>query len=197
MYNGLPMIENIFVIFAPLTGGNHLANIVSMSDRFVKRFNENVYYNNLFHVHPKSNKTNYAPTEADLTALQGQSNVFCSHLTEYLSAKTLTEHHVPNRKYILLEFPVHSRNSFFKHRISKGLYYNDKYILEELSTMYSIDTFSKLTNEKDLTKINVDLLFDRDVSGLLETLNLELGLNINLQEASKLHQLWLAKHDFK
>jgi hypothetical protein len=116
---------------------------------------------------------------------------------EYLSAKTLTEHHVPNRKYILLEFPDRSRNNVFRHRISKGLYYSDKYILEELSTMYSIDTFSKLTNEKDLTKINVDVLFNQDVSSLLETLNSELGLNINLQEASKLHQLWVAKHDFK
>lgn len=190
------MIENIFVIFAPLTGGNHLANIVSTADRFSQRFDVSIYENNVFHAHP-DNKNNYTPMEIELKAVQYQSNVFCCHLAEYLTAKTLTEQYLLNRKYILLEFPQGSRNNFFRQRISKGSYFCNQYMLEELSTMYSIDTFSKLTGEKDLAKINVDLLFNQDISDLLTALHSEFGLKFDQQETDKLHQLWIYKNGFK
>ena len=190
------MIENMFIIFAPWCGGNHLANIVSMSDRFGKRFNDNIYNNQIFHAHPTV-KQNYAPVHNELEVVQHQSNVFCSHLTEYLTSSTLTQQYLSNRKYIILEFPEFSRSNFFKQRVAKKSYFQDLYMMEELSTLYSVDTFSKLTNEKDITQLGVDLLFDKDISNLLLKLNQELGLNFDHEAVQQIHQLWLTKNAFR
>lgn len=190
------MTENMFIIFAPWCGGNHLANIVSMSDRFNKRFNDKIYNNQIFHAHPTA-KQNYAPVHSELEGVQHQSNVFCSHLTEYLISSTLTEQYLPNRKYIVLEFPDSSRSDFFKQRVAKKSYFQDPYMIEELSILYSVDTFSKLTNEKDMTQLGVDLLFNKDISSLLLKLNQEFGLNFDRDAVEQIHQSWLTKNAFR
>ena len=188
------MIENMFVIFAPLTGGNHLANIISMSNRFNKRFDDSIYTQmDQFGAHPSIGK-NYNPTESILRSLQHQSNIFCSHMTEYLMSKNLTEQHLHNRKYIMLEFAPHSRNKLFYQRTAKKACYQDSYFIEELSTLYSLDVFSKLTNETDLAKVDVDLLFSKDISKLLDLLNQEFGLIFDQSTVDTLHQLWLKKN---
>jgi hypothetical protein len=190
------MTENMFIIFAPWTGGNHLANIVSMSDRFGKRFNDSIYNTPVFHAHPSS-KQNYAPVQSELEVAQNKSNVFCSHFTEYLTSSKLTEQYLSNRKYIVLEFPNYSRTNFFKQRVSKKSYFQDRYMIEELATLYSVETFSKLTNEQDVTQVGVDLLFDKDISNLLLKLNQEFGLNFDHDAVEHIHQSWLTKNAFR
>lgn len=178
-----------------MLGGNHLANIISLSDRYQKRFDDSVYTQSTqFSVHPSSLK-NYQPTELTLKSLQHKSNVFCTHLSEYLVSKNLTEQYLPNRKYIMVEFAPDSRNKLFCQRIARSLYYKDPYLLEELSTMYSLDVFSKLTNETDLAKVEVDLLFSKDLSNLLNLLNQEFGLVFDQSTVDTFHQLWLKKNE--
>lgn len=190
------MTENMFIIFAPWTGGNHLANIVSMSARFDKRFNDSIYNNRIFHAHPTA-KQNYAPVQGELEVAQNKSNVFCSHLTEYLTSSTLTKQYLSNRKYIVLEFPDFSRSNFFKQRVAKKSYFQDQYMLEELATFYSVDTFSKLTKEEDVTQFSVDLLFNKDISNLLLKLNQEFGLTFNQAAVEQIHQSWITKNEFR
>lgn len=95
----------------------------------------------------------------------------------------------------MLEFAPHSRNKLFSHRLSRQSCYKDSYLVEELSTMYSLDVFSKLTNETDLAKVDVDLLFSKDISKLLDVLNQEFGLIFDQSKVDMFHQIWLKKNE--
>ena len=70
------MIENLFVIFPPGGGGNHLANIVSTSPRFVTRFTPEVYEDSNRHkTHPIGGKDNIISENSTYsTILAGQNN---------------------------------------------------------------------------------------------------------------------------
>lgn len=187
-------MENLFVIFAPGHGGNHLANIISTSSRFTKRFADNIYNDLKVQAHPTKNK-NYALTEQEFVSKQSQSNVFCSHLTEYLISKPLTEQYLPNRKYVLIESPPGARNDFFMNRVC-GLYkaYQNTFFFEEISMLYSIKYFSLLTNELDMTSITVDNIFSNDACPLVDKLNSELGLGLDLDVITTIHSSWVEKN---
>jgi len=190
------MIENFFVIFPPAAGGNHLANIVSTSPRFTTRFSQEVYEDSNRHkAHPIGGGRNFYYDEDSLRAIQGSSNVFCSHFAEYLVSKNLAEKFLPNRKFLMVEFPEHTRNEFFLER-SKKHYpaYQDGYFIEELSMMYSIDAFQAITKETDLSKVTVDMIFTSDVAPLMSHLNSEFGLDLNLETVDYIHRKWLEKN---
>lgn len=187
-------MENLFVIFAPGCGGNHLANIISTSDRFVDRYSKDVYDTVGINAHPSKNN-NYIPTESELLVIQHQSNVFCSHLAEYLISQQLTERYLHNRKYVLVELPPHTRNDFFNNRVT-SLYpaYKNLYFMEETSVLYSIKYFSRLVNETDMTSITVNNIFTNDVAPLVDKLNSELGLNLSTNRVTDIHRSWLDKN---
>lgn len=190
------MIENLFVIFPPGGGGNHLANIVSTSPRFVTRFTPEVYEDSNRHkTHPIGGKDNFYYDEESLKNLQETSNVFCSHFAEYLVSKNLAERFLSNRKFLMVEFPGNTRNEFFLERVKKHYpAYQDSYFIEELSMFYSIDTFGAVTKESDMAKITVDLIFTSDAAPMVQHLNSEFGLDLNLETVSYLHRKWLEKN---
>lgn len=188
-------MENLFVIFAPGCGGNHLANIISTSNRFTKRYTDDIYHSKLdLRAHPSKNK-NYELAEEEFIIKQKQNNVFCSHLAEYLISQSLTEKYLLNRKYVIVESPMPSRNDFFTNRV-RGLYpaYQNQYFFEEISMLYSIQYFSHLTREHDMTSITVDKIFSKDVTPLVDTLNLELGLDLDIGEVKSIHSSWIEKN---
>lgn len=96
-----------------------------------------------------------------------------------------------------MEFSQEHRNNFFLQRVS-SLYpaYNDPYLIDEMATWYSIEYFSKITGEQDLTKIDVDLLFTDDSSKMVDYLNSQLGLDLVYKTVDKLHQQWLEKNSY-
>lgn len=187
-------MENLFVIFAPGCAGNHLANIISTSNRFTKRYTDDIYDASDVKAHPSENR-NHELTERDFLALQNQSNIFCSHLAEYLVSRSLTEKYLQNRKYVIVEMPPESRNNFFINRTS-SLYpvYRDLYFFEEISMLYSIQNFSRLVNETDMTSVTVDKIFFEDAEPLVIKLNSELGLNLDINTVSAIHTKWIEKN---
>jgi hypothetical protein len=191
------MTENIFVIFAPLHGGNHLANIISTADRLPQRFDESIYNDSTkFYAHPNSSQ-NYNPSESQLELLQNQSGVYCAHLAEYLLTKSLTEKYLVNRKYVIIEFSCNNLNSTVQKRLLTKTYHQDQYLMSELSMLYSLDTFSRLTNETDLARVDINLLFDPDISKLLNVLHLEFGFNFDYDFVTSIHQKWMDKNKLK
>lgn len=192
------MIEHLFVIFPPGAGGNHLANIISTSPRFATKNSNLDYYNNKTTptVHSISvGKTLFS--EPQLRSIANISSVHSSHFAAYMWCKSQVEQILSNRKYIVMEFSQEHRNNFFLQRVS-SLYpaYNDPYLIDEMATWYSIEYFSKITGEQDLTKIDVDLLFTDDSSKMVDYLNSQLGLDLVYKTVDKLHQQWLEKNSY-
>jgi hypothetical protein len=191
------VIEHLFVIFPPGAGGNHLANIISTSPRFVTK-NLNSYTDNTVkHVHSKPGN-NLFFSDDELRLIAKSSSVQCGHFAEYMWCRSQIEQFLFNRKYLLLEFNQEHRNTFFLQRIS-SLYpaYNQSYFLEEMSTWYSLEYFSKITNEQDLTKIDADLLFSDRSLKIVDYLNSQLGLELDYLLVDNIHQLWLEKNNYR
>ena len=78
--------KNLFIIFVPGLGGNHLANIISLDQQYQTRFyldgykdikdSENAHFSTVRNLELDSIKNN-------LDSLIGKNNVFCSHLAQY------------------------------------------------------------------------------------------------------------------
>lgn len=191
------MIEHLFVIFPPGAGGNHLANIISTSPRFVTK-NLNSYNDKATkNVHSKPGQ-NLLFSDDDLRSIAKSSSVQCGHFAEYMWCKSQIENFLFNRKYLLVEISQEHRNTFFIQRAS-ALYpvYNQSYFIEEMSTWYSLDYFSKITSEQDLTKIDVDLLFSDNSLKIVDYLNGQLGLELDYILVDSLHRKWLEKNNYR
>ena len=190
------MIENLFVIFPPAAGGNHLANIISTSPRFATRFSQEVYEDGNRHkTHPIGGGKNFYYDDAGLINLQETNNVFCSHFAEYMSCKDQVEKYLPNRKFLIVAFPGYARNAFFLQRATKYYpTYQDEYFVEETAMLYTANTFRYITQETALEQITVDAIFTNNVSPLVSQLNSMFDLNLELDTVKYLHQKWLEKN---
>lgn len=191
------MIEHLFVIFPPGAGGNHLANIISTSPRFVTKNLDSYTDDIVAHVHSKPGQ-NLLFSDNELKLIATASSVQCGHFAEYMWNKSQIEKFLVNRKYLVVEFSQDHRTDFFLHRMSTFIpLYNYPYLLEELATWYSLEYFSKITGEHDLTKINVDLLFSDNTAKIVDYLNDQFGLELDHLTVSKLHQQWLKKNNYR
>jgi hypothetical protein len=176
----------MFVVFAPGMGGNHLANIVSLCRPYRSRFDIDVYNSDATTFHADNN------THLTIEQLeQGPGQVIPCHLAEYLWHRDKIEQLLPNRKFIVLEFQPFSRNTVWQLRSAKfNPAYNNIFQLEELATFYSVDTFSKLTNETDFFPASVDQLFTPDASALYHSLLQHIDADINFDYVQQLHSTW-------
>lgn len=175
-------MNDIVVIFAPGSGGNHLANLLSTDKRHQQRISLEKYDHLIDNAHPSRFST--------FEKISEKPHVFACHFAEYLWHQHRFGKH---SRFILIEFPPQARNHQFLTRIQKLYsYYDNNYLLEELSTFYSAEVFSKISNCGDITPLPVSLLFDPDSTPLIQYLtdNIDIQLDHNIVQC--LHQKWIA-----
>jgi len=172
-------MRDVDIIFAPGTGGNHLANMLSMAPGHSARVEWNRYHEFSHNVHPDV---------ADGHAEPGMASVRCFHLAQWLWQNL----GVLDRRVIVLEFAPESRNALFELRVQNlDIWYHDHYLREELSTLYSIDMVRRLSDAQDLTVIPADLLFDPDVTPLVQHVEANLDLRLPKDQVAYMHGCWI------
>ena len=178
--------EWFFVIFAPGMAGHHLTNLLLTDDRFPDR-EIGISTSN---AHPPGN-----PEPLDLINLsEDKDNVFCLHLAEYLWYRSKIHERNVARKFLVIEFPEHTRNQLFWSRLDHMYpYYRNVYLLEELSTMYSVDIFHLLTQENDITPVNVNLIFDPDPKPLIQHIKSNFNLILDIDRVQSMQTEWIKK----
>jgi hypothetical protein len=178
--------RSVIVIFAPGMGGNHLANMISVSGSFSQRFTRDAYdltstSPSRFHVDDDNN----------LTVEKIQPGVLACHLGEYLWNENIIKQRLPIRSYVIVEFPIWSRNNGWLKRITNySDVYKDQYQVEELATLYSIQRFGQLTGETDFYPITVSELFRSDATLLIHNLLLQIDPDIDTDTITQLHEKW-------
>jgi hypothetical protein len=176
-----------FVIFAPGTAGNHLANLISTDTKFTPRASDNFYNNLINNAHTANDHVINNVVNQPLSG----NTVTCCHLGNYLWHQTKINNITANKKYLVIEFPQHTRNPLFVRRLMQLYpYYSNEFLIEELSTFYSVNTISKLIDTDDITPITADKIFNKNCSELFEYLYNNFGFNL-AQQAQDMHTNWI------
>jgi len=199
------MLANLFVVYAPGLGGNHLANILSLSNGYVSICNPSDYDNKLDGTthfgEPKNIEFDKFKNLA--STLQHQSNVFCGHVYQYdrVCREDLLTTYFANRKYLVIQFPqIGSRT--YQRMLSWNLGISLKQTanlrpsaVSDLAFLYDPQVMRSILGEgKDIEfhKIDTDLLFNDDINLLLDNLTKkEIEISINRDLAQDLHTKWL------
>ena len=182
-------MKNIFVLFSPGTGGNHLANLLSTDCRFVQRSSVDDYANH------DSTNAHTAKVEnltiSDLEKLPDSNNVLCGHFGEYhwlFLNGTLEK--FQNRQIFIIEVP--SRDTLAWSRYTK-LYPMNDYFYEEQRSLYTIALIEKTFDEHDIVSLPCELIFQSDPTQLCNHIAGECDLQLDLPSCTQMHNIWYEK----
>jgi hypothetical protein len=184
------MIENLFVIFAPGLGGNHLANLIGLSSRFTRNTDLSKYRPGIKTAHLADISNLQEKSLLDnLPQLQIQSNVLCGHLAEYLwiQQKQIDKFFI-NRKFLIITFP--KKNTAAYDRLLKFCPNFKNYWFHEQTSLYSVQYMEKLFGEKDFFTLNAEDIFTEQVDQIIKFIESELVTQIDAKLAQKLHTIW-------
>ena len=191
--------ENLFIIFPAGVGGNHLANILSLSEQYATRFNADGYDGANRHTahHAAARNLQIESLRPDLDHLHTQSNVFCGHWMEYDHFKNDGfADGFPNRKFCVIHVPeaaVRARNRFLSF-MNVNKRDEDPWIMHELMSVYSVRAMKRLCDEPDSDwyEARADLLFSDDIQPLLNSLQSQsMRVQLDITLAQSIHTKWI------
>ena len=174
---------NVFVIFAPGLGGNHLANMIATDPRFKSRATIEQYQAAKKYAHHSGMQ--------NLTNLQIDSydnNVFCGHFGELC---WLDRRLFEPIQAVIIDIP-RDKNSFAYKRfqIVNNVFFNE-YIIEEQRILYTRGTIRKVTGIRDSYAISAESVVTNN-----SPVDLLIGMNYNVDKeiCEQMHTEWI-KHN--
>jgi hypothetical protein len=180
--------EWFFVIFAPGTAGNHLSNMIATDSKFTSRADKDFYKTLINNAHTSNDLIIDNIVNQPLTG----NTVTCCHLASYIWNQSKIDQIKAEKKYIVIELPTHARNSMFLTRLIQLYpYYSNEFLIEELSTFYSVNVVKKLIDTNDITPVTVDKIFNKNPTILVDYLYDNFGLKLG-EQARYMHASWIA-----
>jgi hypothetical protein len=186
------MTKNIFILFAPGLGGNHLANIFSLDSRYRPRATDQVYDGQEKTAHVEIQNLDVLSIQENLHKLVDQNNVLCGHWLEYVYfKKSKLIYNFPNRTFCVIQMPevgskLYNRFFDFNHNIPPWLF-------NEVTLLYKKNYMNRLIDEPNspFVYINPDLLCSRDIKVLINDVNNQgLEIQVDLAKAQEYHDKW-------
>ena len=182
-------MKNIFVLFSPGTGGNHLANLLSTDKRFTTRCTVEDYLGHTsINAHTSQIKN---LSLSDINIVADNNNVLCGHFGEYhwLFLSGLIKK-FNNRQIFIIQVP--ERDTFGWERYT-NLYPMSDYFYEEQRSLYTIEMVQKVFNEQDIVSLPGDLLFRPNFNNLQEYICKECDVDMHEQDCEQMHTTWYNK----
>jgi len=173
---------NVFVIFAPGLGGNHLANMISTDPRFHTRTYLNDYLeSNRTDAHFSSFKNLGNLDELEQT----DNNVLCGHFGQLLWINLNIYKPI---QAVIVKLPEDKQHFAYKRFIDKATL-ND-YFVEEQRSLYDGILIEKITGIHDLHYVRAEDIFSATAPvKLLQEMNYQ----IDTEMCSIMHNCWLEK----
>lgn len=178
--------RNVFVLFAPGLGGNHLANMIASDPYFRDRCSLHDYINNTneyAHFYGIRNLQN------TYHVLNYYKNVLCGHLAEFiLMAEDRNLFY--NKEIVIISIPTNKKSIAYK-RFHRTHHLHDFYIKEQ-TLLYYPETIEKLfdIDSKKIKTIDSEKLFSED--GCIEELK-KINYDINETFCKSIHKIWFDK----
>ena len=206
--------KNLFLIFPAGCGGNHLANMISMSPVFTQRFVGPAYKNRMllkyrnkfgpvifrdqiahFGYLENLQKKNILENEKIIKNNSGV-NIWCAHYEEYFNTENILDE-FSNRIFGVMSLP--NENSIAHSRMIHGVWYrgapNSPYAAYNYSPAGIINP-KKFLNEpvspNDIFTIDTDIFFSLDgYEHLIKVCSSALGIDLP-EQCREMHHLWLS-----
>jgi hypothetical protein len=180
--------KNIFVLYSPGLGGNHVANLLSTDSRYLTKATSIDYANH--------NKPNAHIIMGNLENVKNaksiKNNIFCGHLNEFHNL--YTENIIckfDNRQIIIIDFPKSfdclAYKRYAKYSKLKG------YFSAEQKMLYSPEIFNKLFNETDFFTVPAEIIFNDSIDSFFDYANYEMNFNLDYTECFQMHNIWIQK----
>jgi hypothetical protein len=170
---------NVFVIFAPGLGGNHLANLIATDPRYYSRATVDQYQTTKKYAHHSLN--------ANLTTINITSydnNVLCGHFGElYWLDRSLFEH----KQVVIIEIPK-DKNSFAYKRFQKYNHGLSDYIVEEQRSLYTPGIIESVTGISDHYTIPAERVVN-EISPV--DLLIDMNYDIDKKTCEQMHKEWI------
>lgn len=193
-------VTNLFVVFFPDSGGNHLANLLSQSFQYEARCAPADYHSAQLDAHYSlvMNNVSHELLQQELSRRLNQSNVFCGHWTEILELKkhNLLQH-LPNRKYVVIQVPDEPGRGYdaiFRSRLGPVLNEHSwaQHDIRSLYTPSNIMLTLQESPEVPCYGISANTLYADDIKLTLNTLqNDGLDIIVDIEEVQSMHSKWL------
>lgn len=183
--------KNIFVIYPPGAGGNHIANMLSTDRRFQFRANVQDYVNhehNNAHV-TKIKNLNRLHVEK-ISSLE--NHVLCGHWAEFywLLNDGIVEK-FPNRQIVIVKFPKQSSIAY--HRFLKQNNVNSEYLIQEQTSLYTTKIVQSTFGEFDIFEIDSDMIFNTSLDNFFKFTDQEMNLSLDINQCNQMHRVWFYK----
>ena len=171
-----------------------MANLLSLSKKFAKRFDLDSYEQDV----PQAHFSNIREIDLDqirtnLEKLKTQSNVLNGHYLEYLKFRESDLYeHFPNKKFLAAGIPDPDTFAFTRMTRGNPTAYTT-YLLREITSLYKVHNLMMLCHETDRPwyEVQTNLLFAPDISKLFENLAQQgLEIDIDMHLIQDLHAKW-------
>lgn len=192
--------KTIVVLFEPMQGGNHLSNMLSTSLKLQNRVDV-VDYNGYLLNQYQTAKTSHAhftdlhnvgANDIDklISSMRRDSllpQIICGHIFETYYVIDYIKQHGPvgiiNFESFNLKECVLNRMGMLDNKPSARSLLEWAHRSEVVGKTLGIDS-------QHMYSIDTNQLFEKDVTPLLEQINLDLGLELDLVFCMELHKLW-------
>ena len=197
------MQSNVFLVFPPAAGGNHLRNILLYSTTVFNNTADNIqqkYSSNTVTVHCKDIGSSLYSENLTQTKLINASttkhNLFYGHFAELLSFKHTIDQ-LPNKKFICISVRDDaSKNLLNQRKNIIGTPQLDEYHLGEQTFLYENLVYRKIFDLQDLDIMDISLneLFFPDLTVPMQLIENFLDIKIDMKKVDHLHAMWLEKN---
>ena len=185
------MKELHYIMAAPWTGMNHLANIVGTAQEFRNSLNPETvlefYKNNdeqKFHFY---NKMHLDRLKAVADMPEGRYLLY-GHFADFVSVYDLIKDKL--KKVIVLEFPYDQGTKAFQ-RVKQNAEIKEYYLGEQY-ILYKLDTMKKLI-DCEIEDLPIDFFHNIEPMQMFDKIDNFFNIKINRLIALKLHPIWLRK----
>jgi hypothetical protein len=170
------------IVYAPGTGGNHIANIISLDKKYSLSVDLSCYDDidsSSPHVHQS------LPRENEKVKID------TLHIGSFLK-KCKQDNFSSHDKNILILLPKFNESNLAWERLKYwAKQYQDQFIFVEHNQVYSKFLVSKISDQEWYT-IHSSLLFNENVSWLMSLLN-QIGVTVDTGKVQEYHKKWLKK----
>jgi hypothetical protein len=198
----IPEHQNLFVLYPPGVGGNHLANMLSLSDDYITRFDLSKYDrpinfqgNIVAHHFSTVPQLDVKIVTDNLETLSKQNNVFACHWLKYhIFKQSGLLKHFPNRRYVVIQVPEEDSRAFLRLQKAGLGHENFPWLLHEIRTLYKINCLALVCEEPLSSFYSVwpDMLFDQDFGAIIKDLeDHEFKINLDVNLVQSFHDKWL------